>query len=103
MNSLIESVRGRRVWDSRGRPTVEAEITLAGGSIGRAIGVPASYASRASPARYGMSESLSRVNRRVTSTASSSNAHGTRYDDEPCSRECEESRPNASQRFQFCP
>ncbi len=33
----IESVRGRRVWDSRGRPTVEAEVYLAGGATGRAI------------------------------------------------------------------
>jgi enolase len=33
----IASVRGRRVWDSRGRPTVEAEVTLAGGAVGRAI------------------------------------------------------------------
>ncbi|MBL0371557.1 phosphopyruvate hydratase [Rhizobium sp. KVB221] len=33
----IRSVRGRRVWDSRGRPTVEAEITLASGKAGRAI------------------------------------------------------------------
>ncbi|MEQ9124448.1 MAG: phosphopyruvate hydratase, partial [Alphaproteobacteria bacterium] len=33
----IERVHGRRVWDSRGRPTVEAEVTLAGGAIGRAI------------------------------------------------------------------
>lgn len=33
----IESVRGRRVWDSRGRPTVEAEVRLAGGALGRAI------------------------------------------------------------------
>ena len=33
----IISVRGRRVWDSRGRPTVEAEVTLAGGALGRAI------------------------------------------------------------------
>ncbi|MEO5844960.1 MAG: phosphopyruvate hydratase, partial [Caldimonas sp.] len=38
--SRIRSVRARRVWDSRGRPTVEAEIALAGGAIGRAI-VPA--------------------------------------------------------------
>jgi enolase len=35
--SLIERVHGRRVWDSRGRPTVEAEVTLRGGVIGRAI------------------------------------------------------------------
>jgi enolase len=33
----IVYVHGRRVWDSRGRPTVEAEILLAGGSVGRAI------------------------------------------------------------------
>jgi enolase len=33
----IISVRGRRVWDSRGRPTVEAEVTLADGALGRAI------------------------------------------------------------------
>ena len=33
----IASVHGRRVWDSRGRPTVEAEIVLQGGAVGRAI------------------------------------------------------------------
>jgi len=36
----IRAVRARRVWDSRGRPTVEAEVALAGGAVGRAI-VPA--------------------------------------------------------------
>jgi hypothetical protein len=36
-DTTIHSVRGRRVWDSRGRPTVEAEIGLAGGATGRAI------------------------------------------------------------------
>ncbi len=36
-SSEIRAVKGRRVWDSRGRPTVEAELTLADGSIGRAI------------------------------------------------------------------
>ena len=35
--TTIASVRGRRVWDSRGRPTVEAEVRLAGGASGRAI------------------------------------------------------------------
>jgi len=34
---VIEAVRGRRVWDSRGRPTVEAEVRLRGGVTGRAI------------------------------------------------------------------
>jgi enolase len=33
----IVQVSGRRVWDSRGRPTVEAEVTLACGQRGRAI------------------------------------------------------------------
>src|SRR5271163_4716674 len=36
-NTTISSVRGRRLWDSRGRPTVEAEVTLRGGASGRAI------------------------------------------------------------------
>jgi enolase len=35
--TLITRVHGRRVWDSRGRPTLEAEVTLAGGACGRAI------------------------------------------------------------------
>lgn len=33
----IAAVHGRRVWDSRGRPTVEAEVHLASGVSGRAI------------------------------------------------------------------
>src|SRR3954454_12130891 len=35
--TTIRFVRGRRVWDSRGRPTVEAEVELESGTIGRAI------------------------------------------------------------------
>ena len=35
--TTIDEMRGRRVWDSRGRPTVEAEVRLAGGATGRAI------------------------------------------------------------------
>ncbi|MEQ9333192.1 enolase C-terminal domain-like protein [Thalassobaculum sp.] len=37
MSDRIERVIGRRVWDSRGRPTVEVEIRCAGGASGRAI------------------------------------------------------------------
>ncbi|MEJ2177969.1 MAG: enolase [Gammaproteobacteria bacterium] len=37
MSARIAEVKGRRVWDSRGRPTIEAEIHLAGGAVGRAI------------------------------------------------------------------
>jgi enolase len=36
MSAIVE-VKGRRVWDSRGRPTVEAELRLACGAVGRAI------------------------------------------------------------------
>jgi len=36
-SSAIQSIHGRRVWDSRGRPTVEAEVTLKEGAKGRAI------------------------------------------------------------------
>ena len=33
----ITEIKGREVIDSRGNPTVEAEVTLAGGAMGRAI------------------------------------------------------------------
>lgn len=33
----IRNLVARRIWDSRGRPTVEVEVTLAGGAQGRAI------------------------------------------------------------------
>ncbi len=36
-DSEIRDVVGRRVWDSRGRPTVEVEVRLAAGAMGRAI------------------------------------------------------------------
>ena len=35
--SIIESVVGREVLDSRGNPTVEVEVTLSTGEVGRAI------------------------------------------------------------------
>lgn len=37
MSTRIERVRGRALWDSRGRPTVEAEVHLRGGAAGRAM------------------------------------------------------------------
>lgn len=37
MSETIDAVIGRRVWDSRGRPTVEVEIRTASGAMGRAI------------------------------------------------------------------
>ena len=35
--NIIKRVRARRVWDSRGRPTVEVDVTLRYGAQGRAI------------------------------------------------------------------
>ncbi len=35
--NTIKSVHARRVWDSRGRPTVEVDMTLRYGAMGRAI------------------------------------------------------------------
>jgi enolase 1/2/3 len=36
METTIESARGREILDSRGNPTVEVEVRLAGGAFGRA-------------------------------------------------------------------
>lgn len=35
--TVISDVKGRRVWDSRGNPTVEVDVILEDGTIGRAI------------------------------------------------------------------
>ena len=35
--TIISKVRARQVLDSRGNPTVEVEVKLAGGAAGRAI------------------------------------------------------------------
>ena len=46
MNTTIETVLARRIWDSRGRPTVEVDVVLANGARGR--GVAPAGASRGS-------------------------------------------------------
>jgi enolase len=37
MKTEIQTVRARRIWDSRGRPSVEVEVALAGGATGRGM------------------------------------------------------------------
>ena len=37
MNTHIQNIHARRIWDSRGRPTVEVEVTLEDGTVGRGI------------------------------------------------------------------
>ncbi len=36
-DTRIAFVHGRRIWDSRGRPTVEADVLLEGGAVGRGM------------------------------------------------------------------
>lgn len=37
MNTHIQTIHARRIWDSRGRPTVEVDVTLHDGTVGRGI------------------------------------------------------------------
>jgi len=37
MSTRIQSLQARRIWDSRGRPTVEVEVHLEDGAMGRGI------------------------------------------------------------------
>ena len=46
MKTAIQQIQARRIWDSRGRPTVEVEVSLQDGSLGR--GVAPAGASRGS-------------------------------------------------------
>ncbi len=46
MKTAIQQIQARRIWDSRGRPTVEVEVCLQDGSLGR--GVAPAGASRGS-------------------------------------------------------
>ncbi|WP_428487605.1 phosphopyruvate hydratase [Rhodopila sp.] len=36
-DTSIAFIHARRIWDSRGRPTIEADVLLEGGAVGRAI------------------------------------------------------------------
>lgn len=91
-NTTISKLIGRQVWDSRGRPTVEAEVRLVGGSIGRAI-APAG-ASRGSNEAVdlrdgglsfggmGVSAAVSNINGEIARLLTGRNAeHQTEIDD----------------------
>jgi enolase len=54
MKTEIATLRAHRIWDSRGRPTIEVEVLLADGTAGRGIApvvVPATRASCALQSR----------------------------------------------------
>src|SRR5215207_10123405 len=75
--SAIKTILGRQVWYSRGRPTVEVEVTLASGASGRAIAPSgASTGSREALDKrdggkrlggYGVNAALSAVNGEIQS------------------------------------
>jgi enolase len=69
--TAIRSVRGRRLWDSRGRPTVEAEVELESGAVGRAI-APAGASTGSGEAvdlrdddRFDVRDAVANVNGRI--------------------------------------
>lgn len=63
---------------------------------GLRIGIPVLCDSSAYFQRYGRSDFLRFVKNSATLHASSSNAHGTLYEELPCSLECDERSPNAT-------
>lgn len=76
MGSRISRITGRQVWDSRGRPTVEAEVHLADGAVGRAM-APAGASTGAGEAvdlrdggkafgGYGVSGALGAINSEIS-------------------------------------
>jgi len=79
-DTTIAGIKGRRVWDSRGRPTVEAEITLACGARGRAI-APAGASRGAREAidlrdadGYGVTAAVANVNGPIAGALTGMNA-----------------------------
>ena len=54
---VIQSLAARRIWDSRGRPTIEAEITLSDGAMGGELRRPGPRAGAARRSTSAMAES----------------------------------------------
>ena len=73
----IRSLKGRQVWDSRGRPTVEVDVVLASGATGRAIAPSGASTGRREAldlrdggsrlGGYGVNEALAAVNTTIAS------------------------------------
>ena len=71
----ISGIKARQVWDSRGRPTVEAEVTLEGGARGRAIAPSGASTGRREAldlrdggkrlGGYGVNKAIAGVNERI--------------------------------------
>jgi len=73
--SKIKTIIGRQVWDSRGRPTVEAEVHLESGATGRAIAPSGASTGSAEAldlrdggerlAGYGVNQAINSVNKSI--------------------------------------
>lgn len=75
MSTRISKVHARRIWDSRGRPTVEVDVTLDDGTLGRGI-APAGASTGTHEAvelrdggseqgGYGVARAIANVNREI--------------------------------------
>ena len=75
MSTRISKVHARRIWDSRGRPTVEVDVTLDSGTLGRGI-APAGASTGTHEAvelrdggseqgGYGVARAIANVNREI--------------------------------------
>jgi len=84
MDPVIQSIHGRQILDSRGNPTVEAEVRLSDGSLGNAM-VPSGASTgayeavelRDGGARYhgkGVSKAVDNVNTAIASAVTGMNA-----------------------------
>jgi enolase len=83
-DTTIAYVHARRVWDSRGRPTVEADVLLEGGAVGRAI-APAGASTGSGEALdlrdggtafggYDVTKAIANVNTRIAHAVAGMNA-----------------------------
>ncbi|MEC9368086.1 MAG: enolase C-terminal domain-like protein [Pseudomonadota bacterium] len=86
MNGRIAKVVGRRIWDSRGRPTIEVDVMLEGGAIGRGV-APAGASTGSAEALelrdggnalggFGVSRALAGVNGEINSALQGMDAAG---------------------------
>jgi len=71
--SVIKKVKARQVFDSRGFPTVEAEVILADGSIGQSI-VPSGASTGSYEAHELRDESKEYLNKGVLSAVENINS-----------------------------
>lgn len=92
MKTAISKLHARRIWDSRGRPTVEVDVTLDDGTLGRGI-APAGASTGSheavelrdggtSQGGYGVTKAVNHVNLHIAPALSGKDAMDQRTIDE---------------------